>query len=999
MKQHRIKAALTAFMMIGAVTAAYGENFITTAKSTTDLAGVYVIRNVNSGLYLGVDGTNVEQLESDYGYDNIVWRFIATSGSNYRLVNLDSGASLIEESSGNVAVSTNDYSICTLSATDDGNFNILVGSVAVEVINAYTYTGANVQTWDVNGASCQDWELVPLNYVDNDSLTETTCTISGDLTYIPGDLNDDGVVNVYDLQIAKSVLLSNTAKSTLISYAMDVNADGACNVTDVIAITKYLLTGENDFALLDTSWTRTYYGIDGEYTYGVEEDKNSGYTGTAYLNLDNAEDITSVYNVYVPVDGVYALTIRYANGGSSARTMSLLVNNELSYWTITGDTTGAWTEWVEETIYIPLQAGVNQLTLTSETSDGAPNIDYLQIAPTSEGESDSNPLEAIVGENETEGRQMENLNRGVVAANTGSGMLISWRSLATDDEDTNFKVYRNGVLIAEISSDEATCYVDSSGSATDTYTVDTYVGSTMTEYANEATVFGTANSGQSGAYMDIALNVPEDQTMPDGTTCSYSPNDCSVADVDGDGEYEIIVKWDPDNSKDNSKTGYTGTVFLDCYKLDGTQLWRIDLGVNIRAGAHYTQFLVYDFDGDGYAELMCKTADGTVDGLGNVIGSATADYRSSSGLVLEGPEYLTLFDALTGAALDTIDYVPDRDGASTAWGDAYGNRCERYLAAVAYLNGETPSALFCRGYYTRTAVVAYDIVDKKIVQRWIYDTGYDTSDPAYGQGNHSVCVMDVDSDGKDELIYGSCCFDDDGTLLYSTGLGHGDCLNAGDLIPEREGLEVFQVHEEAACAEIHDAATGEIIWMLEADDDVGRGIAINFMSSTAGTEFASSADGMIYAYNTETGQVESTGTYWNDVIKWNMNSMVWWDGDLERDALDRTMVESPTYGRLFTGDGVTYNNGTKANSCLTCDLFGDWREELIFPLSDGTGLRIFTTTYDTDIKLFTLMQDSQYRTCVANQNVGYNQAPTTSFFLGTGYDLPETPLIYVAIAK
>ena len=208
----------------------------------------------------------------------------------------------------------------------------------------------------------------------------------------------------------------------------------------------------------------------------------------------------------------------------------------------------------------------------------------------------------------------------------------------------------------------------------------------MTEWAIPAIVCGTKNSGQSGAYFDIPIQKPAGGTTPDGVAYTYSPNDASVADLDGDGEYEIILKWDPSNSKDNAQSGYTGNVYIDAYKMNGKRLWRIDLGRNIRAGAHYTQFMVYDFDGDGYAEMVCKTADGTVDGEGNIIGDGSKDYRSSSGYILSGPEYLTLFDGRTGKAIDTIDYEPGRKCCRL--GDSYGNRVDRFLAGVAYLDGK-----------------------------------------------------------------------------------------------------------------------------------------------------------------------------------------------------------------------------------------------------------------------------------------------------------------------
>lgn len=983
-------------------------------------AGTYLIRNMNSGIYLDVkdgvaaNGTNVQQWATDYGQAYNVWEIVPASGGYYYINSMLDGGDTYRLSTG-VEGDASDISMCIweknnsdaqqyrFSANDDGSFQIQTKrsgcANVVEVINAETVNGADVQEWEINGASCQNWELIPISYTV-EPLMETQSTILVDAV-LPGDLNQDSSVNGIDLTIAKAALFSGEFSANQ-QRVGDVNGDGVFFSADLVLLQKFLLGEEVDFVKTSDTTVRKYAAVNGAYTQGVTETINVGFESESYLNLDNASGVTVSWNIAADSDGVYAVTFRYANGGTSSRNMKFMLNGALVYWEESFDVTGSWTLWQEVTVNLPLKQGVNQLSLTSLTEDGAPNLDWITVSATDEVESASKPIEPLIGipnvPPSTDGRQIEQLDRGVVAAYTGTGMLVSWRSHATDAPNTTFKLYQNGNFIADIGADEATNYFVTGASASDSFTIDTYVNGVMTEFAQPATILGAKNSGQSGAYMDIALNKPADQTMPDGTTCSYMPNDCSVGDVDGDGQYEIIVKWDPSNSQDNSKDGYTGTVFLDCYRLDGTQLWRINLGINIRAGAHYTQFLVYDFDGDGKAELMCKTADGTYDGTGKVIGDASADYRSSAGRVLTGNEYLTLFDGETGAALDTIDYEPGRGNVSD-WGDSYGNRVDRFLAGVAYLDGKTPSAVFCRGYYTRTAIVAYDVEDDKIVKRWMFDTGFDANNAYYGQGNHSLVTMDVDSDGKDEIVYGSCCIDDDGTGLWSTGLGHGDCMQAGDLIPERPGLEIFQVHEEVYCAEVHDAATGEILWRVDGTDDVGRGIALNLTADTPGMEFASVADGNMYAYNTATGRIEATGNAWGDQIKWSMNSAVWWDGDLEREALDRTMVEKVGPTRVFTGDGVTYNNASKSNACLTCDLFGDWREEIIFSTSDGNALRVFETTYATDVKLFTLMHDAQYRTGVAAENVGYNQAPNTSFFLGTGYALPETPQVHAVLPQ
>lgn len=1016
----KFKAFLGALLMLTSLSAAYSSAEVSAEPAQLD--GTYLIRNVNSGIYLNVagenaaDGANVQQSGTDYGNPDDVWKLVSDGNGYYKIYSmLDEGYCLNVEKSDNlfgdnICISRDsavDEQLYTLSANADGSFKILTkcsgGTHTVEVINAETTDGANVQQWENNGANCQDWQLIPVKYYKSGELSETRCTVTGE-EFTPGDLNNDGAINAFDLLLSKKILLSASGDKRG-KYAGNIDGDSEFTVSDIKKLQSFLLGRNEEFVKADSDLSRLYAAIDGEYENGVSETTNAGFESEAYLNLDNAKDIEASWNVTADSDGVYAVTFRFANGGTANRNLAINVGNNIVYWQADFEPTGAWTQWNEVTLNLPLKEGVNKITITSLTDDGAPNIDNIKIEATDGAVSPSTAISPIVGIPDNAGgtvygvgRQVEYLDRGVCAAYTGSGMLVSWRSLATDRDNTTFKLYQNGNLIKEIAANEATNYMVSGASPTDTFTVDTYVNGVLKEKGNAAYVLGTKNSGQSGAYMDIALNKPADQTMPDGTTCTYTPNDCSVGDADGDGEYEIIVKWDPSNSQDNAKDGYTGTVFLDCYKLDGTQLWRIDLGKNIRAGAHYTQFMVYDFDCDGICEVMCKTSDGTTDGQGNVIGNASADYRTSAGRILSGNEYLTLFDGKTGKALDTINYEPGR-GTVSDWGDSYGNRVDRFLAGVAYLDGQTPSALFCRGYYTRTAIAAYDVKDKKIVKRWLFDTGNDSSNPYYGQGNHSLVVMDVDKDGKDEIVYGSCCIDDNGKGLWSTKLGHGDCMQAGDLIPEREGLEIFQVHEETTCAEIHDAATGEIIWRVDGSSDVGRGIALNLTADSVGMEFTSVADGKVYAYNASTGKVEETGYNWSDKIKWSMNSAVWWDGDLEREALDRTMAEKPGPTRVFTGDGAAYNNYTKSNACLTADIFGDWREEMIFSANDGNSLRIFETTSATDVKLFTLMHDSQYRTGVAIENVGYNQAPNTSFFLGTGYALPEKPTVYTSADK
>ncbi|NLG40041.1 MAG: dockerin, partial [Fibrobacter sp.] len=296
-------------------------------------------------------------------------------------------------------------------------------------------------------------------------------------------------------------------------------------------------------------------------------------------------------------------------------------------------------------------------------------------------------------------RQMEYLDRGVVAVKVSNGVYLSWRLLASDAPNTEFKIYRSGTLIKTVAGNEGTNFVDVSGAASSKYAVSAVVNGSESAKSKEVDVWADQ-------YKTLTLDRPKQLTMPDGSTCTYAPGDMSVGDLDGDGQYELIVKWDPSNAKDNSQSGYTGNVYIDGYKLDGTKLWRIDLGRNIRAGAHYTQFMVYDLNGDGFAEVAMKTSDGTVDGLGKVIGTASADYRTGTGTIMSGKEFLTVFDGRNGAAVTTIDYLPGRS-VTTSWGDTYGNRSERMLAAIAYLDGVHPSLVMVRGYYTNSYLVAY----------------------------------------------------------------------------------------------------------------------------------------------------------------------------------------------------------------------------------------------------------------------------------------------------
>ena len=617
-------------------------------------------------------------------------------------------------------------------------------------------------------------------------------------------------------------------------------------------------------------------------------------------------------------------------------------------------------------------------------------------------------------------RQLEKLDRGLIAIVQGSdrGIFLSWRLLGTEPLDQAFNVYRQtrtaaAVKINDLPLSRGTNYVDR----------EPVLGEPSSYFVRTVHASGEGESSRPFK-LDSALDDKGYFSIPLQTPSGYKAGDASVADLDGDGQYEYIVHM-TGRGRDNSQGGTTDEPILHAYKMDGTRLWSINLGKNIREGAHYTQFMVYDFDGDGKAELICKTADGTIDGVGKVIGDANADHRehppaagSSTptekseatsrprrdgqrgsgarfGYVLKGPEYLTVFDGLTGAAMSTVEYAPQRHPATHSptpeqmngiWGDNYGNRIDRFLACVAYLDGERPSVVMCRGYYTRTVLVAWDWRDGTLTQRWVFDSDKEPFEgdrnPWRGQGFHSLTVGDVDSDGKDEIVYGSMVVDDNGKGLYSTQLGHGDAQHMGDLDPTREGMEIWSIHENPpkgrAGVDLRNAKTGEIYFSAAHGVDVGRGMAADIDPRYAGCEMWGGTRNLFNAKGEDIGPRPSS-----------QNLAIWWDGDLLRELLDGVTIVKWNYeaGRqetLFDGRslGLASNNGSKSNPCLSADILGDWREELIARTVDSSELRIYSTTLPTTYRFPTLMHDSQYRLAIAWQNVGYNQPPHPSYFLG-----------------
>ena len=586
--------------------------------------------------------------------------------------------------------------------------------------------------------------------------------------------------------------------------------------------------------------------------------------------------------------------------------------------------------------------------------------------------------------------QREKLGRGVVAFRSGEKeAVVSWRYRMQDPQDVAFNVYRGTTLLNKSPLAGATFFKDETFDPArgGVYSVRPVVGGRESKHpARGWTVPPNAPLG----YIPLRVTPPQSWKNPDEPNHApylYRANDCSIGDLNGDGEMELVIKWDA-LGKDNAHFGRTAPVFYDGYDM-ATQkrLWRITPGKNVRSGPHYDEFVVFDLDGDGIAEIAMRTSDGAVDGLGRVLGDAKADHVDKDGQIRTAPESLTVFSGRDGRMLASVPYDP-AFGSAEEWSsvkrDSH-NRGFRFLSCVAYLDGVHPSLVMCRGYYDRSVITAWDWNGKALVRRWQFDSWKEPWKSAgySGQGNHNLRVADVDFDGKDEILYGQMAVDNDGRGLYTTKLGHGDAINLIQLSPETRGLQVWtclEAGEHGLC--LRDAGTGKILHRVTSFRDTPRAVAADIDPDFPGTEFWGPVHEGFY-----TADMEERGRRHKD--RWPGQSfLVWWTGDMTRSWLCGNTIGgySAAKGRRFVVrelEGGCSNNGSKDNPCFSGDILGDWREEVILRNAENsTELRLYVSDIPTEYRFWTFIQDPPYRISLATENVGYNQPPQPGFYFG-----------------
>ncbi len=611
------------------------------------------------------------------------------------------------------------------------------------------------------------------------------------------------------------------------------------------------------------------------------------------------------------------------------------------------------------------------------------------------------------------------LKRGLVAIDLslsgGSGNLVSWRARAYDNRNYKFRLYY-GTNAATINSTlnsgdfiiGKTNFAHSSGRTSTYYRLEVY------NENNEIVERDTCKAWSSQVtYIDLEGGAPEDIW---GRGATYTPNDASICDMDGDGEYEIILKWSPSNEKDVASTGITSPEYFGCYKMNGKRLWILTGGPNMFSSAHSSSFVAWDFDGDGYGELMIKTGHGAIDGEGKYLSvdkDPTGNYLNSRGKQESGEEWITVFDGRNGAELKTIPYHTDYAAGSSYWWDSRQNRSERYLAGIAWLDGKdgNPSGIFARGQYNGAFIGAYDWNGTDLTLRWIHralavdngevkyadGTTQQLTETVYGEGGFWFAVADVNLDGKQEITYGSGALKPDGTTLYRTGLKYGEALHVSDFDPNRPGLEAFMVHGDSPFGiDYRDATTGKLLLHQTASGDTDRGFMANFDPERDDALWQASA--WLNIFDKEGNSVVDSKT-WDGRAP--AQDRLYWTGTLGDDFWGKGVLETwnpslKNFDRLtgcVNGSNYTYgrtNNATKNNACLLGDVFGDWREEVICWSEGGTtGYRLVVnaTNYQTDYIVPHLLDDIDYRAQIIAENCCYNQPPHL------GYNLRESKKI------
>ncbi|MGM8362397.1 Ig-like domain-containing protein [Flavobacterium sp. ARAG 55.4] len=930
--------------------------------------------------------------------------YVGNSSASPGIVNVNAGANLI----GN--------NVWRLGLASSGTININGGTLTLGSAGSLTlgYSSNSTGVININSGTLN------VNYTSFSSLSINTTgsvTIDAGSMRIPG----DQTMAVQALVDANKIKASGMALAA--GKPISGKYDSETNTTTVIAGT---FINNPPIAVADAFTVALN---------GMATSLDNGQTSVLANDNDIENNVLSAVLVNSPVNGTLILnsdgTFSYVHNGSDTITDSFsyktndgtsdsnIVNvtitishipspNGLSYSTPNIFTKGIFKALnptvsggavASYSVSPNLPAGISLNTKTGIISGTSRSVsaenEYTITATNIAG---STTAKIAIAVNDYPGgsmpRPMEFLDRGLVALGIKNGVFLSWRMVGSDNPDVGFNLYKNGAKLNTTPITSSTNYVDPSGLVSDVYKVEA-ISSSGNQTSPEVTVWPYAPSIEPGKPNVARLEIP----IPAAPGPDYFAGDMSVGDLDGDGQYELIFEWEPTTHPENA--------YLEAIDLKGNSLWRISCGPNTTYNS--IAFMVYDLDGDGKAEIACKTGPGTKDGLGNYLskGPAATDDDAMiipriSGHLMEDPSYMTVFNGQTGAEMATVNYpisIGLREDHEATWEDNYGKRAQSIKSAVLYDKDKGPLLVFCRGIYSRIAMGAYTWDGNNLKQEWEFDSDK-LAEPERtlyrGEGNHGVTVADVDGDGSDELMYGACAIDNDGKGLYATGRGHGDAHAVGDLDPDRPGMEYFQPHENATYGvSFRDAATGEIIWEILSPADVGRAWAADITADNPGFEISVVGDYIDNGKDDQSSVFDVKG----NPLTYNYNSYyqpVYFDGDIQRELRNNTGIDDVNNGgRLLTAwyYGASTIHSTKQDANLVADILGDWREELVFVKSDNSAFVLFSSWIPTEHKVYALMHDPAYRMQVATQNIGYNQPANLSYYLPNGSPKPDIRII------